>query len=93
MGMVGSSRVFELLDSEEYIYQNNHLNLNDFRGNIKFENVYFSYDQKEPVFNGLSFEVKAGQTVAIVGPTGAGKTSLINLISRYYEFQKGNKIR
>ena len=89
MGMVGSSRVFELLDSEEYIYQNNHLNLNDFRGNIKFENVYFSYDQKEPVFNGLSFEVKAGQTVAIVGPTGAGKTSLINLISRYYEFQKG----
>ena len=51
--------------------------------------MFFSYDQKEPVFNGLSFEVKAGQTVAIVGPTGAGKTSLINLISRYYEFQKG----
>jgi ATP-binding cassette subfamily B multidrug efflux pump len=89
MGMVGSSRVFELLDSEEYIFQKNAFNLDGFKGNIKFENVFFSYDQKEPIFNGLSFEVKAGQTVAIVGPTGAGKTSLINLISRYYEFQKG----
>ena len=49
----------------------------------------FHMIRKIPVFNGLSFEVKAGQTVAIVGPTGAGKTSLINLISRYYEFQKG----
>ena len=89
MGMVGSARVFELLDSNEYINQNDNLNLTEFKGNIKFNDVYFSYDEKASVFNGLSFEVKAGQTVAIVVPTGSGKTSLINLISRYYEFQKG----
>jgi ATP-binding cassette subfamily B multidrug efflux pump len=89
MGMVGSARVFELLDSNEYIIQNDNLNLAEFKGNIKFNDVYFSYDEKASVFNGLSFEVKAGQTVAIVGPTGSGKTSLINLISRYYEFQNG----
>ena len=90
MGMVGSERVFELLDNKEYIFQNNHLQPKSFNGNIKFNNVHFSYDDKTSVFKGLTFEVNAGETVAIVGPTGAGKTSLINLISRYYEFQKGS---
>jgi len=89
MGMVGSARVFELLDTKEYIFQNDHLKPESFNGNIKFNNVHFSYDDKASVFKGLTFEVNAGETVAIVGPTGAGKTSLINLISRYYEFQKG----
>ena len=89
MGMVGSARVFELLDMKEYIFQNDHLKPESFNGNIKFNNVHFSYDDKASVFKGLTFEVNAGETVAIVGPTGAGKTSLINLISRYYEFQKG----
>ena len=90
MGMVGSARVFELLDSKEYISQNSNLNPKIFNGDISFKDVYFSYDENKPIFNGLTFDVKAGQTVAIVGPTGAGKTSLINLISRYYEFQKGS---
>jgi len=90
MGMVGSARVFELLDSKEYISQNSNLNPKIFNGGISFKDVYFSYDENKPIFNGLTFDVKAGQTVAIVGPTGAGKTSLINLISRYYEFQKGS---
>ena len=89
MGMVGSARVFELLDNKEYIFQNDHLKPESFNGNIKFNNVHFSYDDKTSVFKDLTFEVNAGETVAIVGPTGAGKTSLINLISRYYEFQKG----
>ena len=89
MGMVGSARVFELLDTKEYIFQNDYLKPESFNGNIKFNNVHFSYDDKASVFKGLTFEVNAGETVAIVGPTGAGKTSLINLISRYYEFQKG----
>ena len=89
MGMVGSARVFELLDTKEYIFQNDHLKPESFNGNIKFNNVHFSYDDKASVFKGLTFEVNAGETVAIVGPTGAGKTSLINLISRYYEFHKG----
>ena len=89
MGMVGSARVFELLDTKEYIFQNDQLKPESFNGNIKFNDVHFSYDNKASVFKGLTFEVNAGETVAIVGPTGAGKTSLINLISRYYEFQKG----
>ena len=89
MGMVGSARVFELLDTKEYIFQNDQLKPVSFNGNIKFNDVHFSYDNKASVFKGLTFEVNAGETVAIVGPTGAGKTSLINLISRYYEFQKG----
>jgi ATP-binding cassette, subfamily B, multidrug efflux pump len=89
MGLVGSSRVFELLDSEEFIFQKNNLNPKGFKGYIKFNNVHFSYNDTTPVFKGLSFTVNPGETVAIVGPTGAGKTSLINLISRYYEFQKG----
>ena len=90
MGMVGSSRVFELMDNKEFIVQDNDIKLNSFNGNIKFNDVHFSYDEKVSVFNGLTFEVKAGETIAVVGPTGAGKTSLINLISRFYEFQKGD---
>ena len=90
MGMVGSSRVFELMDNKEFIVQDNDIKLNSFNGNIKFSDVHFSYDEKVSVFNGLTFEVKAGETIAVVGPTGAGKTSLINLISRFYEFQKGD---
>lgn len=89
MGMVGSARVFELMDNAEIISQNNEISNNDFKGSINFQDVFFSYDEKLWVFNGLTFEVKAGQTVAVVGPTGAGKTSLINLVSRFYEFQKG----
>jgi ATP-binding cassette subfamily B multidrug efflux pump len=90
MGMVGSARVFELLDTKEYIFQNDQLKPESFNGNIKFNDVHFSYDNKASVFKGLTFEVNAGETVAIVGPTGAGKTSLINLISRYYDFNIRN---
>ena len=89
MGMVGSSRVFELIDSQDFIFQKDNLKPDGFKGHIKFDNVHFSYNDINPVFKGLSFTVNPGETVAIVGPTGAGKTSLINLISRYYEFQKG----
>ena len=89
MGMVGSSRVFELIDREEFIFQKDNLRPDGFKGQIKFDNVHFSYNDTTPVFKGLSFTVNPGETVAIVGPTGAGKTSLINLISRYYEFQEG----
>ncbi len=89
MGMVSSSRVFDLLDSDEIIQQVEENQLCSFNGQISFNNVHFSYDGRSKVFDGLSLDVKAGETVAVVGPTGAGKTSLINLISRYYEFQAG----
>ena len=59
------------------------------QGNIKFENVWFAYKDENFVLKDLSFELKAGETVAFVGATGAGKSSVINLLSRFYEFQKG----
>ena len=90
MGMVGASRVFDLMDSPEFITQNNQIANLNFKGDIAFKDVHFSYNDRQKVFNGLSFDVKAGETVAIVGPTGAGKSSVINLLSRFYEFQKGS---
>ena len=89
MGMVSSARVFDLLDNDEIIHQSEENNLESFNGQISFKNVHFSYDGRSKVFDGLSLDVKPGETIAVVGPTGAGKTSLINLISRYYEFQEG----
>ena len=89
MGMVSSSRVFELLDKEEVIVQKSKDELISFKGHITFKDVHFSYDGRVKVFEDLNLELKEGETVAVVGPTGAGKTSLINLLSRYYEFQDG----
>ncbi|MDG2344256.1 MAG: ABC transporter ATP-binding protein [Flavobacteriales bacterium] len=90
MGLVGSARVFDLLDNTEFILQNDQISLNKIRGEIEFNNVHFSYDEVHQVLKGISFKVSPGQTIAVVGPTGAGKTSLINLISRFYEFQAGD---
>ena len=89
MGMVSSARVFDLLDNDEIIHQSEENQLDSFNGQISFKNVQFSYDGRSKVFDGLSLDVQPGETIAVVGPTGAGKTSLINLISRYYEFQEG----
>ena len=89
MGMVSSSRVFELLDNDEVIVQKSKDELISFKGHITFKDVHFSYDGRAKVFEDLNLELKEGETVAVVGPTGAGKTSLINLLSRYYEFQDG----
>ena len=89
MGMVSSARVFDLLDNDEIIHQSGNNQLESFNGQISFKNVHFSYDGRSKVFDGLSLDVRSGETIAVVGPTGAGKTSLINLISRYYEFQEG----
>ena len=89
MGMVSSARVFDLLDNDEIIHQSEENQLDSFNGQISFKNVHFSYDGRSKVFDGLSLDVQPGETIAVVGPTGAGKTSLINLISRYYEFQEG----
>ena len=89
MGMVSSGRVFDLLDNDEIILQSEENQLDSFNGQISFKNVHFSYDGRSNVFEGLSLDVQPGETIAVVGPTGAGKTSLINLISRYYEFQEG----
>jgi len=89
MGMVAGDRVFEILDTESQIAKTGKVEATLFKGNISFKNVYFSYTEGEEVLKGISFNVKAGETVAIVGATGAGKSTIINLVNRFYEINKG----
>ena len=89
MGMVAGDRVFEILDTHSQIATNGVMEANHFKGDIKFKNVHFSYIEGEEVLKGISFNVKAGETVAIVGATGAGKSTIINLVNRFYEINGG----
>ena len=85
-----AKRVFEILDEEEEPVNQTDIQLPEkIRGDVTFEHVGFAYDPKKPWIKDLNFEVKAGQTVAIVGPTGAGKTTLINLLMRFYDVNEG----
>jgi len=88
-GMVGSERVFNLLEKDEAIVDTGQETLTDIKGKIEFRNVFFAYNNEEYVLKDISFDVNPGETVALVGATGAGKSSIINLLSRLYEFQKG----
>jgi ATP-binding cassette subfamily B protein len=90
MGMVGSERVFKVLDTEATIEKQAELKDFDLKGNIEFTDVNFAYDGVELVLKNLSFKVNEGETVAFVGATGAGKSSVVNLMGRFYEFQKGS---
>lgn len=89
MGMVSSSRVFNILDTQSHISNEGEKELNEIQGSVEFKNVTFAYNDEDWVLKDISFEVKPGETVAIVGATGAGKTSIINLITRLYEINKG----
>lgn len=89
MGMVAANRVFEILDTEASIEDTGNETLTDVKGHIVFDKVYFSYDDAEMVIKGISFEVQPNQTVAFVGATGAGKSTIINLLSRFYEIKSG----
>lgn len=89
MGVVSSSRIFKLLESKEHIANEGDYKPNKVSGNIILENVWFAYVDEDYVLKDISFEVESGQTVALVGATGAGKSSIINLISRFYEINKG----
>lgn len=85
-----AERVFELLDEKEEIPDiENPVVLEKVKGEIKFEHVYFSYNPDTPLIEDLNLEIKPGETVAIVGPTGAGKTTLVNLLMRFYEIDRG----
>lgn len=90
MGVVSSSRIFKLLASTEHIANEGSFKPEKIQGNIKLEKVWFAYTDEEYVLKDISFEVKKGQTIALVGATGAGKSSIINLISRFYEINKGH---
>lgn len=89
MGMVAANRVFDVLDTHSNIDDKGTVEAPQFKGDIKFEDVHFSYIQDEEVLKGISFEVVSGQTIAIVGATGAGKSTIINLLNRFYDIQKG----
>ena len=89
MGMVAANRVFKILDTTSQIDDNGMYVAEHFKGNINFENVFFDYVEDEPVLKGISFGVKQGETVAIVGATGAGKSTIINLLNRFYEIKDG----
>jgi len=89
MGMVAGDRVFEVLDTKDQIVKSGNVEAKNFKGDISFKNVHFSYNKGEEVLKGISFDVKAGETVAIVGATGAGKSTIINLINRFYEIDEG----
>ncbi|HVO38432.1 MAG TPA: ABC transporter ATP-binding protein [Spirochaetia bacterium] len=88
--IASAERVFELLDEpEEAPDAATARTLTDPRGDVRFESVQFSYRTDEPLIEGMNIDVKAGHTIAIVGPTGAGKTTLVNLLMRFYEIQGG----
>ena len=89
MGMIAANRVFDILDSEEEVQQNGTVIAKNFEGNIRFENVRFSYIKDEEVLKGINLNVKSGETIAIVGATGAGKSTIINLLNRFYEIDSG----
>ncbi len=89
MGMVASSRVFKVLDTDAQIDKSGELLAPHFKGDIQFKGIHFSYLPDEPVFSGLNLDIKAGETIAIVGATGAGKSTIINLLNRFYDIQQG----
>jgi ABC-type multidrug transport system fused ATPase/permease subunit len=89
MGMVAANRVFKVLDTTSQIVDTGELVIDHFNGNLVFDDVHFSYVEDEEVLKGISFNIKAGEKVAIVGSTGAGKSTIINLLNRFYEIDKG----
>lgn len=89
MGMVAATRVFKVIDTSSQIDDTGTHIAEHFKGHIKFDSVYFSYVEDETVLKGISFNVNTGETIAIVGATGAGKSTIINLLNRFYEIDKG----
>ena len=89
MGMIAANRVFDILDTQDQIQDKGNVEAPVFKGIIEFKNVHFGYLENEEVIKGISFKVNAGETVAIVGSTGAGKSTIINLLNRFYEINKG----
>ena len=89
MGMVGSERVFKVLDTEAAVEDNGTASTAHLRGDIRFDGLWFAYEDEQYVLQDISFEAEAGQMIALVGATGSGKSSIINVLSRAYDFQKG----
>jgi ATP-binding cassette subfamily B protein len=89
MGMVASERVFTVLDTDDAISNNGTVVAQQLTGKVKLDQVWFAYNDEDWVLRGVSLETKPGEMLAIVGSTGSGKTSIINLLNRSYEYNKG----
>lgn len=89
LGIVSSSRIFKLLDSQEHIDDNGSYQPEQVSGHIVFKNVWFAYNERDYVLKDINLEVQSGETLALVGATGAGKSSIINLLSRFYDIKRG----
>ncbi len=89
-GIVRAERVFEELERQDHVDKTGTNTAIDFHQTIRFENVWFAYKNEDWVLKGITFEVKANQSIALVGTTGAGKSTITNLLTRFYEFQKGD---
>ena len=89
MGVVSSTRIFNLLDSYDTIKSNEKIITNDIFGSVEFKNVWFAYNDDDYVLKNINFKIEAGESIAFVGSTGSGKSSIINLLNRFYEFNKG----
>ena len=90
MGMVAADRIFKILETQSSIEDKGTYTPEVIKGDISIEKLYFSYIPNQQVLNGISLEINAGETIAIVGATGAGKSTIINLLSRFYEFESGD---
>lgn len=89
-GIVGAERVLKLIDTDEKLDDSGTIQNQNIKGKIEFKDVHFSYIENEEILKGISFEAKVGQTLAIVGTTGAGKSTIINLLSRFYDISLGD---
>jgi len=89
LGMIAANRVFDIIDTQDHIQDTGTLEAPVFEGSIEFKDVRFSYIPEEEVIKGIDLSVASGQTVAIVGSTGAGKSTIINLLNRFYEINSG----
>ncbi len=90
MGIVSSSRILNLLDNQENVQHNGTHIPTQLKGEVSFDNVWFAYNEGEYVLKGININIRAGETVALVGATGAGKSSVINLLNRFYEIERGS---
>jgi ATP-binding cassette subfamily B protein len=89
-GLAGAERVFALIDEEDEYVGDGEIEVDKFNGCVQFSNVTFGYEKDKIVLNDITFEAPAGETVAIVGPTGSGKTTIINLLNRFYDIDSGS---
>jgi len=90
MGIVGSSRIINLLDDRTDVMPNGTKSPTEIKGEVKFNHVWFAYNEPEYVLKDINLEIKPGETIALVGATGAGKSSIINLLNRFYEINRGS---